>query len=162
MSERLTMISGGLISTTDQRVLEVLCIEDEPLFPELIADMLGSSASVHSEGTLREALAAITSGRTFDVAVLDLSLPDANGLAGIATIHRIAPDLPIVVLTAQPLDTRDLFASFQQKAAAAGADAYIVKGADAYDILMHLRFAVAQRHRIAADREIAALLAALA
>ena len=38
--------------------------------------------------------------KSFDVALLDLGLPDSDGLSAVTTLKEAAPDLPIFVMTA--------------------------------------------------------------
>ena len=71
--------------------------------------------------TLGAALAKLDSG-TFDVVMLDLSLPDADGLNTLVRTHEHAPSVPIVVLTR--LDDEALAI----RAVREGAQDYLVKG----------------------------------
>jgi diguanylate cyclase (GGDEF)-like protein/PAS domain S-box-containing protein len=59
---------------------------------------------------------------TFDILLLDLSLPDSTGLNTVRTTRKLAKTLPIIVLTGHD-DT-----SFALKTLEAGAQDYIVKG----------------------------------
>ncbi len=73
----------------------------------------------------------------FDIALLDLSLPDSKGLETVARVQSIAPNLPIVVLTG--LDNREI--SFQ--AVAQGAQDYLVKGQISSEVLIRvIRYAI--------------------
>ena len=54
--------------------------------------------AVFTVATLKEAKAAVWQ-QTFDAVLLDLSLPDSNGLETIGRLVAAAPKLPIVVLT---------------------------------------------------------------
>lgn len=64
----------------------------------------------------------VTTDRKFDIVLLDLSLPDAEGLDGIVEITRLFPHIPLVVLTGR--DDDDLAGAAVQ----AGAQDYLVKG----------------------------------
>lgn len=61
-------------------------------------------------------------GHSFDVALLDMGLPDATGLQSLQEIARLAPRLPIVMLTGQG----EIRLSLQ--AIEEGAQDYLVKG----------------------------------
>jgi signal transduction histidine kinase len=74
-------------SHTDARLLEIRLRESQP-----------SGISLTRVETIREALEHINHGQ-FDVALLDLSLPDSAGLDTIIPVRAAAPFLPIVVLT---------------------------------------------------------------
>jgi PAS domain S-box-containing protein len=77
------------------------------------------------------------SNRCFDAVLSDLSLPDAFGLDVITQIHRLAPDLPIVVLTGLDDETVGL------EAMRRGAQDYLVKGRIDYSLLSRsIRYAI--------------------
>ncbi len=114
----------------EQRALRVLMIEDNPddalLIQVNLADLqteeplLPHVGLVHVED-LKEGLEALAGGG-FDLVLLDLSLPDSEGLASVKTICRHAPRMPVVVLTG--LADQEL----AQKALACGAQDYLLKG----------------------------------
>ncbi len=87
----------------------------------MIADHLRERGfAVDAVGRGDEALAAAAVGR-FDALVLDLGLPDMDGLDVLASLRRSAPDLPALILTARDsVDHRLLGLN-------AGADDYIIK-----------------------------------
>jgi signal transduction histidine kinase/DNA-binding NarL/FixJ family response regulator len=78
----------------------------------------------------------------FDIALLDLSLPDSKGLETLTRVQSVASDLPIVVLTG--LDDREI--SFQ--AVAQGAQDYLVKGQISAEILIRVIHYAIERGRI--------------
>lgn len=88
---------------------------------EMIADHLKERGfAVDAVGRGEDALAAAAVAR-FDAVVLDLGLPDVDGMDVLAALRRILPDLPAVILTARDsVDNRLLGLN-------AGADDYVVK-----------------------------------
>ena len=97
---------------------------------------------------LAEALAALAGGG-FDVVLLDLHLPDSQGLDTLAELEREHPGVPVVVLTG--LDDEDLAV----RAVQAGAQDYLMKGEVAASTLARaMRYAV-ERQR--AERRLAQL-----
>ncbi|HVR96758.1 MAG TPA: ATP-binding protein [Thermoanaerobaculia bacterium] len=63
------------------RPLHLLLVEDHPDTAEVMAELLREKGhQVTVAGTVSAALAAARAGRTFDVVVSDLGLPDGNGL----------------------------------------------------------------------------------
>lgn len=84
---------------TNQRVL---LVEDSTLYAELLQDMMGSLGSgielLHCGGLWDAADVLVSDGAA--CVLLDLSLPDASGLEGLEKLRSVAPDVPIVVLTA--------------------------------------------------------------
>lgn len=88
--------------------VRVAIVEDQPLFRSMLELALGSVPDVRvvaSVGTVREATAALRPGAV-DVAVLDIDLPDGNGIALGVTVRRSQPRLGILLLSAH--DAMDL------------------------------------------------------
>ncbi len=74
--------------------------------------------------------------------LLDLSLPDSEGLDSIVRVHEKVPEIPIVILTGQDDEQLAL------KAVRAGAQDYLVKGqGDGNLLLRAMRYAI-ERKRI--------------
>ena len=81
----------------------------------------------------------------FDVVLLDLSLPDSQGIATVARVRETRPALPIVVLTGQ--DDDDLATEALRR----GAQDYLVKGQFDRRMLMRaIRYAI-ERQRLEAQ-----------
>lgn len=101
--------------------MRLLLIEDHRAIREMIADHLRERGfAVDAFGRADEALAAAAIAR-FDAVVLDLGLPDLDGLEVLASLRRSAPELPAIILTARDsVDQRLLGLN-------AGADDYIIK-----------------------------------
>src|SRR4051812_20153265 len=81
----------------------ILLIEDNLGDARLIQEILAEETSVHFTLQHTERLASgfeILSRGGVDVVLLDLSLPDSQGLDTFQQLHTRFPDLPIVVLTA--------------------------------------------------------------
>lgn len=85
------------------RVLKsALIVDDHPLFCDALAMTLTGPvgiAEVDAVGTLETALTRLTTGPLPDVVVLDLNLPDVNGLDGVVRLRQTAPETPIVVVS---------------------------------------------------------------
>jgi two-component system, cell cycle response regulator len=80
--------------------------------------------------------------KSFDLILLDLSLPDEQGLDTVTRTHEIASHIPIVVLTGMNDDTLGL------KAVQSGAQDYLIKGQmDSSSLIRSLRYAI-ERHRL--------------
>ncbi len=119
--------------------IRVLLVEDNPgdvrLFLELLRETGAGHVKLEHVDRLSTALERL-SNQTFDVLLLDLSLPDACGLDTLVRAHAHAPSVPIVVLTG--LDDQALAV----KAVRAGAQDYLVKGRVDGDLLVRsMRYA---------------------
>lgn len=103
----------------------ILAVEDEALNQALLQAVLARDPILRDSrlvlaASVAEGRAAITANR-FDLVILDLRLPDGDGLA-LARELRSAPNPPaIMVLTANVQD------EWSQAAVDAGADAFIGK-----------------------------------
>jgi two-component system cell cycle response regulator len=118
--------------------IRVLLIEDEESDAYLVKLDLKQSHSVIFDVTWVETLGAaqkVLQVVTFDVVLLDLSLPDSEGLETIKMTQKITNDLPIIVLTGR-CDT-----DFSLIALKNGASDYMVKGDFGFDgITRTIRF----------------------
>ena len=113
--------------------VRILLVEDNPidarLLREMVRDASGGRFHLEQAGRLDEAL-DLLSRQQFDVALLDLSLPDARGLDTVTSVHAHAPKVPIVVLTS--LDDE----AIGVRAVRAGAQDYLIKGRVGGDLLV--------------------------
>jgi DNA-binding response OmpR family regulator len=101
--------------------MRVLVVEDEARIVEIVATALGRAGfavdAVRRCGEARDALAVTA----YDAAILDLGLPDGDGLDLLAELRAGANGVPVLVLTAR--DTlEDRVGGLD-----AGADDYLVK-----------------------------------
>jgi DNA-binding NtrC family response regulator len=78
----------------------ILVVDDEAEIREGLALLLGSEGyGVTSAGTGTEGLARLEE-KPYDLLLLDVSLPDRNGLDILREVHRRDPELSIVLITA--------------------------------------------------------------
>lgn len=104
----------------------ILVVDDDPVQRRLLQGLLerhGYSIDVVASG--RDALNLLESpkGRAIDALLLDLMMPEIDGLAVLDRVRPTYPDLPVIVLTAQGgIET-------VVKAMRAGANDFIVKPA---------------------------------
>ena len=100
----------------------VLVIDDEPLLCDLLARWLTQAgAIVRTASSASAALAMVTAGATFDLALVDKRLGDADGVALIGRLRGLQPTMAPVIMTG--------FASVEDSLAAldAGAVGYLLK-----------------------------------
>lgn len=127
----------------------VLIVDDEPAIRRVVATNLGHHGfHVATASTGREALQAYWRLRP-DVVLLDLGLPDLDGLEIVRTIRSQA-STPIVVLSARDAE-RDKVAALDL-----GADDYLTKPFGVDELLARVR--VALRHAARPDQGVAAVI----
>jgi len=110
--------------------IRVLVVDDHPLFLEGVVHSLSANPEIDVVGVATNSAEAIqmTASLLPDVLLIDITLPDADG---IETTHNISisyPVVKIIILTASD-DEDDLM-----RALRAGASGYIVKGISANDL----------------------------
>ena len=105
--------------------IAVLLIEDNPGDARFIQEMLAEARDVSFCVTvvdrLQTGLERVAAGG-IDAVLLDLSLPDSQGLDTFITVHRRVPHVPIIVLTGLA------DAALAVQAVRQGAQDYLVKG----------------------------------
>jgi DNA-binding response OmpR family regulator len=107
-------VSGG-------EPVRLLVIEDEDRLSGILKSRLGEAGfAVDVAGSAGDATAALEL-INYDAVVLDLGLPDGDGLAVLAAARRIGKALPILILTARDA-VEDRVAGLN-----AGADDYLTK-----------------------------------
>jgi len=126
----------------------VLHVEDNPGDARLMHEYLREGESAEFDVTVAASLAQaleLLDTLRFDVVLLDLSLPDAQGLDSVRQMGESAPDLPIVVLTGLDDETTAM------RAVQVGAQDYLIKGRlDGNGCARAIRYAI-ERHRTRAE-----------
>lgn len=120
--------------------IKVLLVEDNPgdmrLLREVLADYEHAEFDVHCADLLETGIKLLEQS-AFDVVLLDLSLPDSQGIGTITAVREHAKVVPIVVLTG--LDDEMLAISAVQH----GAQDYLIKGqANSAAIMRSMRYAI--------------------
>jgi diguanylate cyclase (GGDEF)-like protein len=123
--------------------LAVLLVEDSPEYARLVETMLRDEVSdgvaVKSYATLADAGGDLRGGEV-DCVLLDLGLPDADGLAGLAKVQELAPETPVVVLSGQDNEALAVQAVHE------GAKDYLVKRhADGHLLARAIRYAMERK-----------------
>jgi DNA-binding response OmpR family regulator len=114
-------------------VNRVLIVEDDPGMASFIDKGLGSrgyATKLVGEGA---AATAIASDEDFDLLILDLGLPDVDGLSVLRELRRRGERLPVIILTARD-DTTDKVEGLD-----AGASDYITKPFKLDELLARVR-----------------------
>jgi signal transduction histidine kinase/DNA-binding response OmpR family regulator len=124
--------------------MRVLLVEDDPGDARLIQAMLPATDAVKFEFTrtasLSEAIASLNHAPA-DIVLLDLDLPDSSGLDTVDSLSKVAPDVPLVVLTG--------YADENTKVAAVlnGVQDFLIKGCTPADMLSRVLCHAVERQK---------------
>jgi two-component system invasion response regulator UvrY len=105
------------------QVVKILVIDDHEVVRVGVKQILGKAlphVELGEADTGQKGIAAVQR-EAWDLAIVDLSLPDQSGLGLLCELHRLAPDLPLMVLS---LHAEEQYAV---RAFRAGAMAYLTK-----------------------------------
>jgi PAS domain S-box-containing protein len=114
--------------------INILMVDDDPGAYRLVKLILDESPkpvefAVETAGTLAEGL-DVLAGQSFDLVMLDLGLPDSDGLETVEKVYKAYPHIPIVVLTGLADEETGI------QAIKKGASDYLVKGKFFRDMLI--------------------------
>jgi two-component system, NtrC family, response regulator len=85
--------------TTTFETIHILVIDDEASIRRLVERELGSSRRrITTVGSSREAIKAFK-GTSFDVVMLDMRLPDGNGIDLLPRFQDVSPEVQIIIIT---------------------------------------------------------------
>jgi len=122
----------------------VLLIEDNPGDARLLREMFNEQGSHATKLTCVESMSEAEkhlAEHPVDIILLDLGLPDAQGLGAFRRAHAAAPRVPVVVLTG--LDDESLAA----QAIREGAQDYLIKDQiETRGLLRAMRYATERKH----------------
>ena len=131
--------------------VHVLLVESDLAAALLMQEALGHRAAdfqIAHVSTLEKALANLQA-QLFEVALVELNLPDSQGLATLIRLHEQCPALPIVILTT--IADEDLAITAIQQ----GAEDYLIKEAVHFALISRsIRYAV-ERKRIEVELQAA-------
>lgn len=99
---------------------QIFLVEDDKEIAKNLTRLLRSERFVITHASTQSAAAAMLSGNKFDLALVDISLPDGNGFA-VCTEIKQAQDIPVIFLTASG-DEASVVTGLNM-----GADDYITK-----------------------------------
>jgi DNA-binding NarL/FixJ family response regulator len=117
--------------------IRILLVDDHRIVREGLASMLGTQRDmrvVGEAGTGAEAISQIVRLRP-DIVLLDLEMPDMDGVSVLERARDDFPDVRVIILTAYGSDERIL------DAVRAGAKGYLLKGAGLDEVLHAVRVA---------------------
>jgi serine phosphatase RsbU (regulator of sigma subunit) len=128
----------------------VLLVEDDDGDALLVDDLLSEAlpgARISRGRTFEDALAELDTG--IDCVLLDLQLPDTEGLDTVVRFRTRAPEIPLIVLTGLDDEAAGI------AAVDAGAQDYLVKGSvDGDQIARAIRYAIGRRQAESAQQQL--------
>jgi DNA-binding response OmpR family regulator len=119
-------------------VHRILLVEDDPRLASMVADYLGEAGFRTTRAATGAAAVQLVASESFDAMILDLMLPDADGL-DICRNLRAKSDLPVLMLTARG-DPLDRVVGLE-----IGADDYLPKPFEPRELLARLRAILRRR-----------------
>jgi len=124
--------------------IQVLVVDDHPLLREGIAALIINQTDIKLVAEASNGRQAIEKFRSHrpDVTLMDLQMPDMDGVDSIIAIRGEFPQARIIVLTTYAGDV------LAQRALKAGAQAYVLKGLVRKDLLDTIRAVHAGQKRI--------------
>jgi DNA-binding NarL/FixJ family response regulator len=118
--------------------VRVLIVDDHMAFRKALASALSMVDDVEVAGEAGGGVEACAEAERLrpDAIVMDLSMPDLDGIGAMKRIHESTPDLPVVILTAHADE------GVERAAREAGAQGFLAKGSGLRDLVGALQAAV--------------------
>ena len=128
-------------------MIRVLTVDDHPLLRDGIAALIGSEEDMELIGEASNGREGLDMFRKFrpDVTLMDLQMPEMNGIDAIGAIRGEFPEARIIVLTTHPGDVQ------VSRALRAGARAYLMKGELRKQLLETIRAVHAGQKRLSSE-----------
>ncbi len=134
--------------------VRVLIVDDQQLVREGIASLLGIQPGITVVGTAADGKAAVNAAAELapHVVLMDVRMPEMDGVEATAILHRRAPEIRVIMLTT--FDDEE----YVLQALRAGASGYLLKDLPAADLAQAVRLANAGVAQL--DSSVTASLAA--
>jgi two-component system response regulator GlrR len=122
----------------------LLIVDDDHNLLELMKMRLESSGYVVTTAADEDEAKALTVGRAFDLAIIDLQLVRQDGISLMEELHGVNPSMPVIILTAHG-SIETAVESMKR-----GAFTYLTKPFDARELILHVEHALENR-RLASE-----------
>jgi two-component system, NarL family, invasion response regulator UvrY len=128
-------------------VCRLLVVDDHPVVRHGLRHILEKAEGMlvaAEAGRAYDALELVRAG-SFDAVLLDIALPDMNGLEALRIIRRMKPDVPVLILSIYDEEV------YAVRAMKEGASGYLTKGSVSQELVDAVRKVVSGGHYITAS-----------
>src|SRR5437899_238727 len=119
--------------------LSILLVEDHKIVREGLRMLINAQADMEVVGEADNGRMAITAVQQLnpDVVVMDVSMPELNGLEATQRLKRLCPDIKILILTRHSHD------GYLQRMLQGGANGYVLKQSASEELVRAIRYVAA-------------------
>lgn len=124
--------------------LRLLLVEDHEIVRQGVRVMVDAQPDMEVIGEASSGRAALTLAQELrpDIVVMDISMPDMNGLQATEKLKQCCPEIKIITLT------RHTDLGFLQKLLSAGASGYVLKQSASVELLRAIRSVATGGHHL--------------
>ena len=128
----------------------ILVVDDEPAIVQVIGQRLtGEGFQIRAASDGKAGLAALAdASRQPDLLILDLMLPDMDGLDLLRSLRQAGSSMPVIILTARDDDV-DVIVGLEL-----GADDYVVKPFNPRELAARVRAVLRRLEKVAVEQDI--------
>jgi DNA-binding NarL/FixJ family response regulator len=132
---------------TDASPIRILVVDDHPVVRQGVAGLVGGQPDMSIVGQASNGREAIQQFRAHhpDITLMDLQMPEMNGLDALMAIHNESPEARIIMLTTYAGDAQVM------RAIKAGAQGYLLKSALHRELLDTIRAVHAGKKVLSAE-----------
>jgi DNA-binding NarL/FixJ family response regulator len=140
-------MSDGNPAGPDNKLIRVLIADDHPVIRRGLRDILAESPGLVVGGEAANAAEAIAEARTgsYDVVLLDITMPGRSGIDALRDLKQDFPALPVLMLSIHPED------QYALRALKAGASGYLSKESAPEELVSAIQKVVAGGRYITAS-----------
>jgi DNA-binding NarL/FixJ family response regulator len=133
--------------TTTHNVISIMAVDDHPVYREGIAAIIGAHPDLKLVAEAQSGVESVDLYRQYrpDVTIMDVQMPDMDGIEATEAIRREFPEARVIVLTTYKGDAQAV------RALRAGASGYLLKNAVRKDLIDSIRAVHAGKRHILAE-----------